>query len=122
MERVFLAAMSKPPAESSNWKYLADLLAEAVRNSGLSVIRIAKDSGTSRQYIYELMKGIGNPSVDQLVRIFDATGTSLERLLQEKSFYGRDKKFHDKVQLILNEKGTRAVALKVIVEGPNFGN
>ncbi len=96
---------------------LTNLLAEAVRNSGLPVQTVADRGGMSRQYLYDMMKGNANPTLDVLIAAFEATGTPLERVLDDKALYGRDKPFHDRVQTILNKKGPRGVALKVIVNG-----
>ncbi len=97
-------------------KILTVLLAEAIRNSGLSMETVADRADMSRQYLYSIISGAANPTIEMLGKAFEATGTPLERLLDDKALYGRDKLFHDRVQSILNQKGTRAVALQVIVD------
>lgn len=118
MREVSFLAMKTPKKISApGWAYIAKLLKESVDQSGLSVEDVATRAGTSRQYVYKMMEGEGNPTIRQIENVFLATGTPLERILNDKSFYSKDKSFHDRVQRILEKKGAHAVALRVVVTG-----
>lgn len=70
----------------------------------------------SRQYLHDIMIGQANPTIDIIAKAFEAAGTPLDRALNDIALYGRDKAFHDRVQAILNRKGSRAVAIRVVVD------
>lgn len=104
------------PTNPPGWALLATGLRDVVRQSGLSVAEIAKLAGMSRQHLYDIMNCTTNPTMEQISNAFAAAGTPMERWLTDRMMYGRDKGFHDRVQHILDKKGPRSVALKVVVD------
>lgn len=110
---------TKPAPSALNmpgWRILAAAIKDAVDTSGLTVQLIADRSGLSRQYIYSMMEGTCNPSMDKIEAVMKAAGTSLSAWLDDKSSYGRDKRIHDQVQLILNQKGLNAATIRRTIE------
>lgn len=118
-EITFMGMPKRKPAPSApitpGWKALSEGMAEVVENCGLSVQAIATRAGLSRQYVYEMISGKCNPTIAQIESVFKAADMPLDRWLTDRALYGRDKPLHDKVQSILDNKGQRAVALRVIV-------
>lgn len=96
---------------------MSGAIADAIAASGLPVQVIADRSGVKRQYIYLMKKGKCNPTMDAVESVMKAAGTNLADWLNDKATYGRDKRVHDQVQLILNQKGLNAVALRRSIEG-----
>ncbi len=109
-----------PPGKG--WRHLAELLREAVTTSELSVDYIAKKAGITRQYLYTMMSAEANPTIDILEQAFAATGQPLDRILDDKAMYGRDKPFHDRVQRILDVKGSYSHAIRTIVDNAKVGD
>ena len=110
---------TKPGPSAINmpgWKIMSRAINDAVESSGLSVQLIADRASLTRQYVYSMMSGTCNPSMDKIENVMKAAGTSLEEWLSDKSFYGRDKRLHDQVQHILNQKGLNAAALRRTIE------
>lgn len=105
-----------PPPNMPGWRIMSRALKELVETSGLSVTQVAKSANMSRQHLYDIMSGKANPTMEQVEAAFRAAGTSLDIWLEDRMMYGRYKGFHDKVQTILNNKGRREIALRVIVE------
>jgi hypothetical protein len=106
-----------PAAEMPGWLTIAAAIKDAVETSGLPVSVIAKKADISRQHLYSMMAGTTNPTVDTIEAVMKVAGTPLQTWLDDKAMYGRDKRLHDLVQHILNERGTNAVALKRTIEG-----
>lgn len=84
--------------------------------SGLPVNVIAERTGLTRQYIYSMMKGTCNPAIDKVEKLFDATGNDFSKWIDDRSMYGRDKRIHDQIQMLLNQKGLNAATLRNTVE------
>lgn len=102
--------------EMPGWAVIAAAIKDAVDTSGVPVPVIAERADMSRQYLYSMMAGTCNPTMDKVERVMNATGTTLKDWLDDKAMYGRDRRLHDQVQHILNERGTNAVALKRAIE------
>ena len=112
--------MSKKDYEKTVWnatnmpgyKIIAQFIDDLVESCGIEINTLAERAGLTRQTIYDVRKGLTNPSIDKIERIMRACGTSLAEWLDEKSFYGRDKRFHDRIQLIINRKGIDATTIR----------
>jgi len=62
-------------------KRLGSRIAEAAANKKVSIERLAYEGGVSKGYLYDLVKGRGNPSIIILLRIADALGVKVSDLV-----------------------------------------
>jgi transcriptional regulator with XRE-family HTH domain len=103
------------PADLPGWKMISAALEDVVSTCGIPVETLAERIGVTRQYVYAMINGKCNPTVDKIEPLFNAAGVSFAVWLDDKAYYGRDRRFHDKVQTILNQRGANAIALRQIV-------
>lgn len=109
-------AKGRKPEPTPGRKLIAEAFKAAVDASGLSIQLIAQRAGVSRQYVYKVRAGDANVSIAIIEAVFDAVQVPLHVWIEDRSFYGRDKLYHDKIQLILNRKDAQSLALKTTVD------
>lgn len=110
----------KPAPSAANmpgWKVLSAAIKDIVETSGIPVAVIAEKTNLTRQYVYSMMNGTCNPSMDKIEAVMEAAGTSFHTWMDENALYGKDRTLHTQIQLLLNRKGIDAIALRRTIEG-----
>ncbi len=109
----------KPAPSAVNmpgWRSISEGLKDAIESSGMPVTVIAERTQLTRQYIYSMMNGTCNPTMDKVESVFKAIDLSFKDWIEDRSLYGRDKKLHDQLQFLLNQKGITAVTIRTTLE------
>lgn len=63
-------------------KGLSTQISMLTAKRGISIERLAYEAGVSKGYLYDLVRGRGNPSIIILHRIADALETEISELLK----------------------------------------
>lgn len=68
--------------ESQLLKKLGRAIGEYAAKRKVSIERLAYEAGVSKGYLYDIVKGLGNPSITVLYRISSGLNISLYELLK----------------------------------------
>ena len=97
-------------------RILGDAVKDLIELSGMSVTEVAELCHVARQTLYKIINGQTNVTIDLLDCIFRECGADFARWLNEQSLYGRDKKYHDQLQWILDKGGKDSMLAKTSLE------
>ena len=95
------------------------MIIEAVRNciktSGRTISEVAQKGGFARQYLYQVLNGKTNPTLETVERIFAACDDQFSDWLQPE--FGHDKELLIQFQQVLDAKGELGRAARTTLEG-----
>jgi len=96
-------------------RMILEALANAIKTSGRSVAQIADRGGFARQYIYQVLAGNTNPTLDTIERLFEACDDDFADWLVAD--WGHDKVVYKQLQQVLEARGELAIAARATLQG-----